>query len=30
MVARGWSPPRQRVRINRLRLAWILLRHGII
>jgi squalene synthase HpnD len=30
MVAQGWSPPRQRVRINRLRLVWILLRHGIV
>ena len=29
MVARGWSPPRRRVRINKLRLAWILLRHAI-
>jgi phytoene/squalene synthetase len=29
MVARGWSPPRHRVRINKLRLAWILLRHAI-
>jgi presqualene diphosphate synthase len=30
MVVQGWSPPRQRVRINRLRLVWILLRHGIV
>jgi presqualene diphosphate synthase len=30
MVARGWAPPRRRVRINKLRLAWILLRHGIV
>jgi presqualene diphosphate synthase len=30
MAAQGWSPPRQRVRINRLRLVWILLRHGIV
>jgi len=29
LVARGWSPPRERVRIGRLRLLWILLRHGL-
>jgi hypothetical protein len=30
MVARGWTPPRPRVRPSRARLAWILLRHAII
>ncbi len=30
MVARGWQPPRQRVRVSRARLALILLRYAII
>lgn len=30
MVARGWAPPRERGRIPRPRLAWILLRHAFI
>ena len=29
MVARGWQPPRQRVRVSRVRVAFILLRHAI-
>jgi phytoene synthase len=29
MVARGWAAPRKRVRVNRLRLIWILLRQTI-
>ena len=27
LVARGWSPPREPVRLSRVRLAWTLLRH---
>lgn len=30
MVARGWAPPRQRVRVARPRLLWILLRYAFI
>jgi phytoene synthase len=30
MVARGWAPPRERGRIARPRLAWILLRYAFI
>jgi presqualene diphosphate synthase len=30
MVARGWAPPRRRVRINRLRLIVLVLRHALI
>jgi phytoene synthase len=30
MVRRGWSPPRERVRIGKLRLVGIVLRHAII
>jgi phytoene synthase len=30
MVARGWLPPRRRVRIGRPQLLWILLRHAIV
>jgi phytoene synthase len=30
MAARGFAPPRPRVRISRARLAWILLRYAII
>jgi phytoene synthase len=29
MVARGWQPPRQRVRVSRVRIAFILLRYAI-
>jgi squalene synthase HpnD len=29
LVARGWSPPRHPVRIGRMRLAWIVLRHAL-
>jgi phytoene synthase len=29
MVARGWQPPRPRVRVSRLRIAFILLRYAI-
>jgi len=29
LVARGWSPPRPPVRLNRVRLAWVLLRHAL-
>jgi len=29
MVARGWQPPRQRVRVSRVRVAFILLRYAI-
>jgi len=29
MVARGWRPPRQRVRVSRVRVAFILLRYAI-
>ena len=28
MIARGWSPPRQRVRLNKSHLVWIALRHA--
>jgi hypothetical protein len=30
MAERGWSPPRSRVRVSRLRLAWIALQYAII
>ena len=30
MVARGWSPPRHRVHVNKPYLVWIALRHAII
>ena len=30
MVMRGWLPPRERVRVGRARLAWIILRHAFI
>jgi len=30
MVARGWSPPRHRVRVNKTHLVWIALRHAIV
>jgi presqualene diphosphate synthase len=30
MVERGWSAPRARVRMSRLRLAWIMLRYAIV
>ena len=30
LVARGWSPPRERVRIPRAQLVWIVLRHALI
>jgi presqualene diphosphate synthase len=30
MVARGWDAPRERVRISRARLGWILLRYAIV
>ena len=30
MVARGWEPPRERVRVSRARLGWILLRYAIV
>ena len=30
MRERGWSPPRERVRIARSRLIWLLLRHGLV
>jgi phytoene synthase len=30
MVARGWSPPRQRIRIPRAHLLWIVFRHALI
>ena len=29
MARRGWAPPRQRVRIGRARLLWLLARHGL-
>jgi phytoene synthase len=29
LVARGWSPPRHPVRLSRMRLGWILLRHAL-
>jgi presqualene diphosphate synthase len=29
LVARGWSPPRHPIRISRMRLAWVLLRHAL-
>ena len=29
LVARGWAPPRQAIRIGRPRLVWIVLRHAI-
>ena len=30
MVARGWAPPRRRVRIHKSRLLWIALRHAFV
>jgi hypothetical protein len=30
LVARGFSPPRRRVRIGRVRLVWIILRYAVI
>jgi len=30
MVARGWNAPRERVRVSRARLGWILLRYAIV
>ena len=30
MVARGWDPPRQRARVSRARIVWIVLRNAII
>lgn len=30
MVARGWSPPRARVRVNKARLLWTALRHAFV
>jgi phytoene synthase len=30
MVTRGWTPPRERMRIGRLHLAWVLMRHAIL
>ncbi|MGH6665892.1 MAG: presqualene diphosphate synthase HpnD [Pseudolabrys sp.] len=30
MMARGWSPPRTRVRINKFRLLWIALRYAFV
>jgi phytoene synthase len=30
MVARGWSPPRARVRVNKARLIWTALRHAFV
>jgi phytoene synthase len=30
MVARGWDAPRERVRVSRARLGWILLRYAIV
>jgi squalene synthase HpnD len=30
LVARGWSPPRRRIRIPRARLLWIVLRHALV
>ena len=30
MVARGWSAPRKRARIGRVRLLWILMRHSFV
>jgi phytoene synthase len=29
LVARGWSPPRHPIRLSRMRLAWVLLRHAL-
>jgi phytoene synthase len=30
LVARGWSAPRQPIRVSRPRLLWIVLRHALI
>ena len=30
MIARGWSPPRSRVHVNKSRLLWIALRHAFV
>jgi hypothetical protein len=30
LVARGWSAPRQPIRIPRARLLWIVLRHALV
>jgi presqualene diphosphate synthase len=30
MVRRGWSPPRERVRVSRVKLLWVVLRYALI
>src|SRR5262249_58306877 len=30
LVARGWSPPRRPIRLPRVRLLWIIMRHAFI
>jgi squalene synthase HpnD len=30
LIARGWSPPRRRIRLPRARLIWIIMRHAFI
>ena len=30
MVARGWAAPRERVRVNRFKLAWVVLRYALV
>jgi presqualene diphosphate synthase len=30
MEAEGWAPPRHRVSLARMRLIWIVLRHGLV
>jgi hypothetical protein len=30
LVARGWTPPRGKVRVSKLKFLWAVLRHGII
>jgi len=30
LVARGWSPPRHKVSIGKLRLLWIVARYGLL
>jgi hypothetical protein len=30
MVARGWSPPRRRIHVNKAYLLWIALRHAFV
>jgi hypothetical protein len=30
LIARGFAPPRERIRLSKARLLWIILRHAVI